>query len=438
MRELVSGVRSLNAQVWTQAIGRLLCQIGYGLISFYLPILFVNQIGLSAAAVGFSIGLSAVSEVLSHFLGGILSDSPRFGRKLALLLAAGLGMAVTGILAISHDFWMLTLACLLLGLSLGFYWTASSAAVIDATDSAARPQAFALMGVAEYVGIGIGVLSGGAFLLWVGQTPQQLFILCGAFFLAFLLLIQFGMAEQYQPDLSSKPAEPGIWVALRDQLLLIFLGANIFYATYVAIVNSTIPLYFTNFVEVTGETANQSITSTASLFTACYIGLGAVLQLPIAHYFARFARVRVLMAAMLLWAIGFSLLWAAGTFEVGQFAWGMVALCILSIASVAYKPFSVAIVSELSPESARGTYMAVSSQAWTVGYFVGPTLGGWAMDQPSLVAQSFWLVVATSTIVCILLLWWFERLYPEGSPQATELQSQSDYQSDYQGDYQSD
>jgi MFS family permease len=118
---------------------------------------------------------------------------------------------------------------------------------------------------------------------------------------------------------------------------------------------------------------------------------------------------------MLLWLVGFSLLWAAGTFAEAQFIWSMVGLSILSIASVAYKPFSVAIVSDLAPASLRGVYMAVSSQSWTIGYFLGPICGGWAMDQSSTVARLFWLAVALSTFVCIGLLWLFEVLHPDAT-----------------------
>lgn len=123
MNEWLSSLRSLNFQVWVQAIGRLFCQVGFGLISFYIPLLFVNQVGLSATSVGFSIGLSSLTEVVAHFIGGSLSDSPRFGRKTALALSAALGIVVSLVLAVSDSLFMLAIASLLLGFSLGFYWT---------------------------------------------------------------------------------------------------------------------------------------------------------------------------------------------------------------------------------------------------------------------------------------------------------------------------
>ncbi|PSN75968.1 hypothetical protein C8B47_29780, partial [filamentous cyanobacterium CCP4] len=50
------------------------------------------------------------------------------------------------------------------------------------------------------------------------------------------------------------------------------------------------------------------------------------------------------------------------------------------------------------------------SPCWTIGSFIGPLLGGWAMDQSAVVAQRFWLGVGLSATVCIGLLWVFENL----------------------------
>jgi MFS family permease len=426
MSELVSSLRSLNAQVWVQATGRLLCQVGFGLIRFYIPILFVNQVGLSATSVGVSLGLSSVSEVVSHLLGGAISDSPRFGRKVSLSLSAILGMAVSLILVISNDIILLTIAGLLLGLSLGFYWTTSSAAVMDATTPEERHKAFALMGVAEYIGVGIGILSGGFLLMFLQQTPQWVFIGCGVIFLAFLVMIQTTMTTTQQPHANPENLTQGIIVALKDKRLLVFVLANAFYAIYVALATSTIPLYFTNFVAGSDNVPGMSVTSTANLFTWCYIGVGAIVQLPIAQLFTSFPRVRVLMVSMLMWAMGFFLLWAAGTFGSGQFFWSMGGLAILAIASVSFKPFAVAIVSDLSPAAWRGAYTAVSSQCWTIGYLVGPIIGGWAMDQPAAIAHLFWLAIAASTLACILILWLFEAMSAATVQQFSETEVASE------------
>jgi MFS family permease len=414
--QLTAAFQLSNRQVTVQALGRLLIQVSYGLISFYIPILFVNQMGFSATSVGFALSLCAITEVAGHFVGGTLADSPRFGRRAVLSLAALLGVVVSAVLVVSHSLWMLVLASFVLGLSLGFYWTASGAAVMDATKPEDRSRAFAVMGVAEYVGIGIGILGGSALLAVITATPELIFVGCGLMFLAFLGLVQGAMTQDQPLPPKTDSAGGGIVSALKDKALVVFMAANTFFTTYVALVTSTIPLYFTNFMAGSDPIPGVSVGSTASLFTWCYIGVGAVLQIPTTSLLTPLRRIWVLTGAIALWGIGFGLLWAAGSFAEAQFIWAIVALCLLSLASVAYKPFFVATVSDLAPPSLRGTYVAVSSQCWTIGYFIGPLLGGWAMDQSALVARRFWLAVGLSAVVCIALLWVFEGIRVKTPP----------------------
>uniref|UniRef100_A0A832M3E3 MFS transporter n=1 Tax=Oscillatoriales cyanobacterium SpSt-402 TaxID=2282168 RepID=A0A832M3E3_9CYAN len=407
-----------NQQVWLQALGRSLCQISAGLVYFYIPLVFVNQVGLSATSVGFSVGLSSLTGIAGHILGGVLADSPRFGRKTTLIFSGGVGALVALTLAFTQTLPLLMIASLLLGLSVGFYWTAADASVMDVTVPEERSQAFALMSVAENLGNGIGILGGGILLTLVHQSHQALFIACGLIDLAFVLMVQFTMPETRQSHAVEHHATTGLLIALKDKSLLIFILANVLFTTYIALVNSTIPLYFTNFVPAISGGAGATVGSTANLFTWCYIGVGAVLQLPIAQLFKGLPKVRVLMLALILWAAGFALAWATGTVPSAQFVWGVVTLCVMSLATIMYKPFAAAIVAELAPASLRGAYVAISSQCWAIGYFIGPTLGGWGMDQPANVAAEFWLGGAITTMLGVLVLMVFNRVHEAAIAQA--------------------
>ncbi len=416
----LSALQFSNRQVWIQALGRSLCQVGSGLIYFYIPIVFVNQVGLSSTSVGLSVGISSLAGVVGHFIGGTLSDSPKFGRKATLSISAMLGAVASCVLAFTQTLPMLIGASLLLGLSVGCYWTAADAAVMDITAVSDRPKAFAVMSVAENLGMGIGILGGGVLLTLVHQSHEILFLGCGLIFISFLLLVQGAIAETRQDQTGTHNTATGILVALRDRSLLTFILANLLFTTYIALVTTTVPLYFTNFIPAMGANPGASLASTASLFTWCYVGLGALLQLPVAQVFSRLSRTRVLMIAMGLSALGFGLLWVTGVAPAFQFAWGIAALCILSLSSVTYKPFAAAIVSELAPPDLRGAYVAVSSQCWAIGYFLGPTLGGWAMDQAPAIAKQSWLFIAVSTIAGLMILVVFDRIYVKITTNVTE------------------
>lgn len=285
MSELSSTLLLSNRQVWVQAFARMLFQLAFGLISFYMPILFVNEVGFSSTMVGLSISLSSLSEVAGHLLSGTVSDMPKFGRKFALSCTAIVGIIVALILTFAQDLWLLMLACIFLGLALGSYWTPANAAVMDFTEPDERPQAFAILGVAEHLGLGSGILGGGILFNLLRETPQMIFLNSAVIFLIFFLLITRAMAPR-KHSASSNHANQGILIALKDKSLLTFITANVLFSTYVTFVTSVLPLYFTNFVDVTGDTANSSVGSTANLFTWSYLVVGVFLQIPLTRFFS--------------------------------------------------------------------------------------------------------------------------------------------------------
>jgi MFS family permease len=76
---------------------------------------------------------------------------------------------------------------------------------------------------------------------------------------------------------------------------------------------------------------------------------------------------------------------------------------------VIYKPTSSAWIAALAPVKLRGIYTAIAYQCWSIGYFIGPILGGWAIDRPAVIL-GFWLGVGGSTVLGAIVLLWLGRL----------------------------
>lgn len=395
-----------SRQVWAQAIARSLYQAGYGSIQFFIPLIFVNQVGLSATAVGIGIGSGSLAGIIGHLLGGYLADAPAYGRKRALLFSAGLAILAAIALALNQSLSMLIVANLLMGLSAGCYWTAADAAVIDVTSSEHRHKAFAILVLADSLGGGLGIWGGGMLLSLVHQA-QLLFWVSSCILVVFLVLILIAVTETRQEHLERSDTLQGFAVALRDRSLILFVLVNILFTTYIALVSSTLPLYFTNVASLGSQTtsaAGTAIANIANLYTWCYVGLGAILQVPLVQVLGSVPRVRVLGISMMLWGIGFILVWVSGTVASMPIVWAIASLSVLSVAATIYKPFAPAIVAELAPESLRGVYLAISYQCWSIGYFVGPLLGGWAMDRSHAIARDLWGVAAISTVFSLFIL----------------------------------
>jgi MFS family permease len=106
-------------------------------------------------------------------------------------------------------------------------------------------------------------------------------------------------------------------------------------------------------------------------------------------------------------------------YALARSAWGygfiVLAIALLAIANITYNPFVVALVTEFAPKSSLGIYLSLNAQCWTVGYLLGPLLGGWALAQSEKAAHGLWATVAFSTLVGILILKQFETLQTKKS-----------------------
>ncbi|MBD2774072.1 MDR family MFS transporter [Iningainema tapete] len=393
----------LSPQVWILALGRFLCEFGTGFTLFYAPIFFVNQVGLSTTAVGFALGSASVSGIVGRILGGSFSDSPHIGRRNTLLLSLTIAAIGSFVLAGSNNFATLVVGNLITGLGTGLYWPATEAVVADQTKNENIREAFALTRLADNFGMGLGILLAGILVTTTGSY-RTLFIIDGISFLVFFVVVYIGIRENYQSQKvsSAKKQQRSAWIeALRDQRLIVFVLVNIIFTTYNAQLHSTLPIYFKNFVVV--ETVQGFAASTISALFAWHLAIAIVTQLPVASLGRRLNHPQALSVSALLWAIGFSLIWLTGVTSIPLF-WATTALGVFSIAVVSYAPSASALITEIAPQSQRGVYFSMNSLCWAVGYFIGPTLGGWALDQPTIVVDSFWLGLSLSVIVTIAIL----------------------------------
>ncbi|PSB24538.1 MFS transporter [Stenomitos frigidus] len=410
--KLLSWLPALNYQVWVLAAGRLLSQTGSGFTLFYAPIFFVNQVGLSATQVGLGLGSASISGVFGRLLGGSFADSQFWGRRRTLLLSAVLSAIASIVLAISSDFPVFVAGNLLMGLGIGLYWPANEAMVADLTAPAQRNEAFALTRLSDSLGLGLGVVLGG---LLVGMTGayRALFVIDAISFVVLFGVVYWAIAESNQ-SISNHEAIRGWQQALRDRRLLTYAVANVLFTTYLVQINSTMPLYFTNFLS--GLPKGFSPPMLSALFT-WHMVVSVLCQLPAVRVLNRFSRARGLTLSAVLWGVGFLLVWVTGVVPSNHLLWAILALGVLALATVTYMPSASSITVELAPESLRGVYLAVNSQCWAIGAFIGPPLGGWALDQSPFVAHSLWIGLALSVSIAILVLQVLDRMMQCDLPQ---------------------
>ena len=410
--QLSSWLPRLPHQVWILTIGRFLSQSGTGFTLFYAPIFFVDRVGLSATAVGIGLGSGSISGILGRVLGGSFCDSQFWGRRRTLLLAAIISAVASFVLAATHDFTGLVAGNLLMGFGVGLYWPPTETMVADLTEGEQRQEAFALTRLADNLGLQFGIIFGGVLIALTGNY-RSLFIIDGISFLVLFAVVAIAVAETYKPantgDKGKKNLQNGWMVALRDRTLLVYTLVNTLFTLYISQIQTTMPLYFSKFVSV-GTSGTGFSTGTITVLFAFSTFLTVALQMPVVKALRRFSFPKALMISALLWGIGFIAIGLTGMAATGNLFLAVLGLSFLSVATVAYTPFASALVVDLAPESLRGVYLAVNSQCWAIGYLIGPPLGGLALDRGKWAADNYWLGLALSVGVAIVILQKLDRM----------------------------
>lgn len=407
----MSRLLNFSFKVWILAAGRLLSEIGTGFTLFYAPIFFVNQVGLSSTLVGIALGSGSVSGVVGRFLGGQLADTPNWGRRKTLLASAAISVFADIVLSLTYNFPTLVLGNLLMGFGIGMYWPATEAAIIDLTEPEQRNEAFAITRLADSLGLSLGVVLGGALIANSGSY-RALFAIDGVSFAIFFAIIYFAIAETFQfKDRDSQSIPENAWsLALRDRALRTFVAVNILFTIYLSQVQSTMPLYLKNFVQLADTGTGFSEQVISGLFT-WHIAFAAICQLPAAWLLNRCDRITGLTVSLVLWGIAFVFAWVTGSVSDNILIWAILTLGMMSWGMITYTPIASGLVAELAPESLRGIYFSINSQCWAIGYFLGPPLGGWALDNPQFM-QYFWLIFAASVLVGMIILQYLRKIVP--------------------------
>ena len=393
--------------MWILFTGRLMSQLGTGFTLFYAPIYFANQVGLSATAVGLGIGSGSIAGIFGRIIGGTMADSPRCGRRVTLLASAAFSAVASFVLAIAQDIPLFLIGNLLMGTGIGLYWPPNEAAVADLTTPEQRNEAYALTRLGDTLGLGLGVLFGGALIAFTGLY-RLLFVIDAITFVIFFGIIYRAIPETLDPNLPKVNMGKGWRVAMGDRPLLLYSVINIILTTYLALVNSALPLYFTNFVPHNNRPGFTE--STISALFAWHIAFAALTQLPIARSLSTMSRSRNLMVSCLFWGIGFCFIWLTGADPENGLVWAVLGLGWMAIATVTYTPAASSLVVMFAPDAFRGVYLSINSLCWAIGYFIGPSLGGWAMDQTPTFAQNFWVYASLSILASLALLAFLDRL----------------------------
>ncbi|MBX2862490.1 MAG: MFS transporter [Leptolyngbyaceae cyanobacterium MAG.088] len=392
----------LPREIWILATGQLLLYIGQGFTLVYASIYFVNELGFSPTQVGLALSSSGLAGVAGRFWSGYAIDSEFWGRRRTLMLSAVVTALACFCLAFANTFTLLVLGNMLLGLGVSLYWPANLSVTTDLTTTENRTEAFALTRLVDNLGLALGALLAGQYVAMSGNY-SLLFILKGLTYFLFAGVIYIAIAETRKPQTEERNVWHDWWQALRDRTLLTFLSANIIFTIYAAQHTSTLPLYLANFIPH-GNTDTGFSEQWISYFFVWQVLIKIVFQLPITRLVKAINHVSILLVALTIWSIAFFLLWFIGITPISALPFAIGAFSLIALAEILYSPAGVSLIGDIAPLNLRGIYFSLESQCWSIGFTIGPALGGWALDHPETVGANLWLYLITGGFVASLIL----------------------------------
>jgi predicted MFS family arabinose efflux permease len=148
---------ALGIAAWGQAVRS-------GIAMTLVPLAASQRFGLTGLALGATLSVLAVSDVVSMSVGGRLAD--RWGRLPVLLVALSIGVVAVVALAAVGTAWAFAGLCLLIGVPVGVSWVVPAAIAVDLADSA--ESGLAAYRIAADVGLGVGGVVAGTAIAGVG------------------------------------------------------------------------------------------------------------------------------------------------------------------------------------------------------------------------------------------------------------------------------
>lgn len=403
MRPFRAYLRSLDPRlpggVYVLEAGALVNAFGNGIVLPFLLIYLHDVRGIPYFWGGAAAGVQSAAALLSGFLGGTLSD--RLGPKRVLLAALAVMTVAFALMPLIRTAWNAFLIYSLWGLGSGSFWPSQSALLAGLTPASRRAPAYALQRLAMNLGVAIGGVVAG-FIASVGHPRSftVLFAIDCVTFLGYMVVLARVRAPKLHADRLG-----GSWRAvLRDRTFTLYTLLNAAFMTAaVSLEVELLPAFAKN---VAGIDERE----VGIVFALDAIGI-VLFQLPIVKLAEGRRRMPGLALMGLLWATSLLGVWAVGEWTRATVAFGVLAgaIVVFALGECLHGAIQAPLSVDLAPPPLVGRYLAASSISWQIGWIVGPTAGGFALQHRPLL---LWPVAAGVNVACAAAALGLERRLP--------------------------
>ncbi|MBZ0304055.1 MAG: MFS transporter [Anaerolineae bacterium] len=376
-------------QLWLLFAGFLINRASSSMIWPFLTIYMREQLRAPLSTISLLFTVQAVAGLTATMLIGPAMD--RIGRKRIMIVSL---LTTSAILigmqaATSLPAWIVLIA--LYGMSTPIFTVGGNAMVADVVDDVhQRTEAYALIRMAQNLGIAIGPAVGGALIVVSYSLTYYLTAFVNVLLAGFIIVF---LTETLGPQLIESLRPPGGYgPLLRDRAFMIFCAIFVLIQMIVALVFGLLSVYAK---ENFGIPENQY-----GLIVVINAVMVVLFQYRMTRFTQRFRHLTVMAAGSLLYALGVVSI-ALGS----SFAAFAVSMVIITLGELMVFPTTLALVAHMAPAGMRARYMSIYSLTYTVAMGIAPVFGGFLNDW--VAPAAIWyggMLLGLAAALCFLLL----------------------------------
>ena len=356
-----------DKRVWMLFLSRLTMAFGFAIALPFLSLYLHLELGVSMGVVGMIMMIAALTGAATMIIGGELSD--RIGRKPlmcgSLFVRAIIFLLIAYFMKVKPDFRIISALYILSRMLGSLFMPANDAMLADLVKPKKRVEAYGIMRIGANAGWALGPAIGGAL---AEISYAYLFILSSITSVIAGLLVLIFIKESLVVKKTGDFSLKNILAVRKDVKLLGFCLVSLLVFIVMGQLIAPLSVY-------TVEHIGISKIQLGYLFALN--GLIVVLfQYPTTLLIRGISTMKILIYSSLIYALGYFLVGFASSF-----VFLVICIIIITLGEIMHAPSSTALVANISPEESTGRYMGLFGLSRTLGWSLGPFIGGLLLDR---------------------------------------------------------
>ncbi len=354
------------AQFWLMFWGVLMSTLGASMIWPFLMIYVSERLQRPLGQMAFLITINSFVGLLASFLVGPIAD--RLGRKWIMVISL-LGNGITYLaMGQAQTLWQFAVLMAIRGLFNPMYRIGGDAMLADLIPPQRRPDAYALVRMANNVGVAVGPAVGG----FLAATSYDItFLIASIGISGYGLLLAFFAHETLPQFTDEQTVEETVWQAymriLRDERFVYFVATFVIAQMGAPMVWILMGVYAKSQYHVPENQFGLIATTNAVMVV--------VFQFAVTLRTKRYPPLRMMALGALFYALG------VGSVSLARGFWGFwISMVVYTVGEMILIPTASTYAANLAPPEMRGRYMSLYSLSRNISSGIASPLGGYLSD----------------------------------------------------------